>query len=74
MTDLPTYVVLVTRTPDGVRLTDMDTASRVVGIFKPCGGSARYLDALGLRDRYRSAGWWALVVDQRDLWLYTPNA
>ena len=73
MADLPGYVVLMTRSMSGELLTHLPTAARVVGRFRPDRKGARYVEALELRDCHRRAGRWAIVVDERDLWLYEPN-
>jgi hypothetical protein len=70
---LPTYVVMLTKQREGVSLTHLPTSRRIVARFRPSRAGAEYSAALQLAYQYRTCGRWALVVDERDLWLYEPR-
>lgn len=72
---LPSYAVVRTIDVDGTLLTHLPVADRIVDIYTPRPGWARYSEALAHVDQLRRIGGgrsWAIVVPVESLKWYEP--
>jgi hypothetical protein len=70
---LPSYAVLLT-IRNGARIIHLPTSERIIEVFDPCGGLARYGEAVQFAAEHSNGCEHAIVVDTTALWSYEPGA
>jgi hypothetical protein len=70
---LPSYAVLQT-IRNGARIIHLPTSERIIEVFDPCGGMARYAEAQVFARDFSDGCEHAIVVDTTALWSYEPGA